>query len=254
MNSPFGWPGGKKNLVKRILPLLPPHHIYVEPFCGSAKLLFAKERSDREVISDANGDLINFFEVAKHRPSALAQEFHTALCHPQQFKSLRQTPPPRDEVKRAFQFLYLTHFSFGSKGEHFGGPRDFLPNKRIELIGAKLYATAERLSKVVIECSGYEEIIQKYDSPQTVFYCDPPYFDFGRNGRYEAFGPDKLDGLFELLANIKGKFLMSEENHHEVVKRVKDRSFVSRRIHTTYSLAAKNSLETTELLISNFAL
>ncbi|HEV7522152.1 MAG TPA: DNA adenine methylase, partial [Candidatus Angelobacter sp.] len=53
MNSPIGWPGGKRRLVKRLLSFLPKHTTYVEPFCGSAKLLFAKDPSAREVMSDA---------------------------------------------------------------------------------------------------------------------------------------------------------------------------------------------------------
>jgi DNA adenine methylase len=168
---------------------------------------------------------------------------------------LRDTRPGKDEVQRAFRFLYLTYFSFGAMGRSFAGPHDFLPCKRIELIAGKLHATAERLRNVVIECSDYAEIICKYDTPETVFYCDPPYFDFSANGRYQAFGAAKLDELFELLGNIKGKFLMSEENHREVTKRVRHRSFQSRILHTTYCLAAKNNTQhTTELLISNFTI
>ena len=255
MNSPFAWPGGKRNLVKRLLPLLPAHRIYVEPFCGSAKLLFAKKPSEREVISDANGELINFFQVAKHRPSALAQEFHTALCHPKMFSDLRRSRAARNEVERAFRFLYLTQFSFGAKGEHFAGHRDFAPNRRLDLISTKLTAAAERLRNVVIECADYAEIIRKYDTPQTLFYCDPPYVDFVGNARYEPFGEEKLDALFDLLAKIKGKFLLSEENHQEVARRVNARAFISRRMQTTYSMNARSTtLRKTELLIANYAI
>ena len=37
------WIGGKRRLVKHILPMFPAHLCYVEPFCGAAALYFAKE-------------------------------------------------------------------------------------------------------------------------------------------------------------------------------------------------------------------
>jgi len=40
----FGYIGGKYYLIPLILELIPEHNVYVEPFCGSAKLLFAKNQ------------------------------------------------------------------------------------------------------------------------------------------------------------------------------------------------------------------
>jgi DNA adenine methylase len=120
MQSPICWPGGKRNLIKRILPLIPEHRIYVEPFCGSAKLFFAKEPSKYEVISDTNGELINFFLVLKYRASALAEKLHSAIAHPHYFAKLKSENKIDDEVDRAFHFAYLNGLSFSGKGEHFG--------------------------------------------------------------------------------------------------------------------------------------
>jgi len=36
----FKYVGGKHFLLKHLLPLIPQHKVYVEPFCGSAKLFF----------------------------------------------------------------------------------------------------------------------------------------------------------------------------------------------------------------------
>src|SRR4051812_38756618 len=69
MNALFAWPGGKQQLKRQLMAVIPPHKAYVEVFCGSAKLLFAKKPSHWEIINDFNGDLINFFRVVRHRPA-----------------------------------------------------------------------------------------------------------------------------------------------------------------------------------------
>jgi DNA adenine methylase len=257
MNSPLGWPGGKKNLVKRLIPLLPEHAIYVEPFCGSAKLLFAKEPSGREVINDVNAELMNFFLVAKHRPSALAEKFSETTVHPELFKHLRFASSPEDEVERAFRFAYLNFWSFGKKGEHFHhlAHRAARARKRIDLVGDLLKHTSERLQNVVIECADYARIIDKYDSPETLFYCDPPYVNFKRLARYVAFSGEQLQALFDCLKGIRGRFLMSEEFCSQVLRRTQEAGFTSRRIRTTYQLSSfGNGQRKVELLIANFAL
>lgn len=257
MNSPIGWPGGKRALVKRILALLPQHKTYVEPFCGSAKLLFSKEPSEHEVISDTNGDLINFFLVAKYRPAALAAQFSSAIAHPQWFRELRRSSQPahEDEVTRAFRFAYLNVCSFGAKGEHFAKPAPERAARRVlSLIPKQLAKVSGRLGRVGIEQSEYAEVVEKYDSAQTLFYCDPPYVDFASNGRYKPFSAEQFEKMFTQLAAIKGKFLMSMEDAPLVLATIRGREFCVKRIETVYTLAAKSAKKRVELLISNFQL
>src|SRR5260370_1335015 len=107
MNSPFAWPGGKRNLKKTLLSLIPEHDIYVEVFAGSAKLLFAKPQSRCEVMNDLNGDVTNFFRVAKHRPAALAEMFDHEIVHAERFKDLRRKIDLEDELHPAQLFASL---------------------------------------------------------------------------------------------------------------------------------------------------
>jgi DNA adenine methylase len=116
--SPFAWPGGKRALKKTLLGLVPPHRVYVEVFAGSAKLLFAKEPSPREILNDLNGEVTNFFRVAKHRPAALAEMFERETIHAGRFRELLAADS-HDELERALRFAYLAWYSYGSKGQHF---------------------------------------------------------------------------------------------------------------------------------------
>lgn len=69
-----------------------------------------------------------------------------------------------------------------------------------------------KLNKVKsFECLDFEKHIQKYDSKQTLFYCDPPYF--GTESKYyrgkEHFGIEGHKRLSKILNNIEGKFILS---------------------------------------------
>lgn len=56
------WPGGKSAELERILPLVPPHARFHEPFVGGGALFFHLE-PDAGHISDVNGSLIGFYRA-----------------------------------------------------------------------------------------------------------------------------------------------------------------------------------------------
>ncbi len=62
----LSWLGGKSLLADKIVPLMPPHHCYVEVFAGAAWLLFKKPESRVEVINDINLDLVTLYRVVKN--------------------------------------------------------------------------------------------------------------------------------------------------------------------------------------------
>jgi len=75
-----------------------------------------------------------------------------------------------------------------------------------------LPAIAQRLLRVQIEHAPAIEVIQRYDSPETLFYCDPPYIHSSR-GDSNAYAYEMTDNehreLAEVLRNIKGKVALS---------------------------------------------
>ena len=70
----WGSPAGKKRLADRLVAMLPAHKIYVEPFAGSAAVLFAKEPSEVEVINDADLEIADAYRLIKKlTPEGLAR-------------------------------------------------------------------------------------------------------------------------------------------------------------------------------------
>jgi len=255
MNSPFAWPGGKRALKSTLLRLIPEHTIYAEVFAGSAKLLSAKEPSRHEVINDLNGDVINFFRVAKHRPAELAERLELECIHAGRFRELRAEAPNRDEIERALRFAYLVWYSFSAKGEHFARTSVKSPKRKktLDTVREVLRATAERLAGVQIEQRDFAEILTRYDGKGTFFYLDPPYVAFQPNGRYEPLDQARRAEMFTTLAKLKGSFLMSFDDHAEVRRLAARHRFRIAKVGVVYTMsggaAAKSS---PELLIANY--
>ena len=73
-----------------------------------------------------------------------------------------------------------------------------------------------RLQGVHIECLDWAAFIPRYDRPFTLFYIDPPYWgheaDYGRG----LFARGDFARLAEVLRGIKGRFILSLNDHPEV--------------------------------------
>lgn len=79
MKTPVTYYGGKQQMARHIVPLLPVHNLYCEPFCGGAAIFFAKERSNVEVFNDTNREQINFYQVVKNEFGLLEREIQISL-------------------------------------------------------------------------------------------------------------------------------------------------------------------------------
>ena len=71
----FGWYGSKARIAARISALMAdiPHRVYLEPYAGSAAVLFRKPRVPVEIINDVDGQVVNFFRVLRDHPAELAR-------------------------------------------------------------------------------------------------------------------------------------------------------------------------------------
>lgn len=206
MNSFLSWIGGKKLLRKTITQEFPSDYKkYVEVFGGAGWVLFHQERKAQEVYNDFNSDLVNLFKCVKYHAEELQKELSFVLNSRvlfEEYMSQLQSEGLTD-IQRAARFFILIKTSYGSKGTHYGAVKRNLENLKQYLSEIQV-----RLNSVVIENKSYEDILDKYDSKDTLFYLDPPYY---KAEKYYSsnFGVEQHRHLNELLCNVEGKFILS---------------------------------------------
>jgi DNA adenine methylase len=88
--TPITYYGGKQKMLPYILPLIPEHKIYIEPFFGGGAVFWAKEPAKIEFINDSNSEVINFYRVLKFRFPELKKEIEATLHSEFQQKQARQ--------------------------------------------------------------------------------------------------------------------------------------------------------------------
>lgn len=203
------WQGGKRWLVKELLPLIPEHKMYVELFCGGGALLCAKQPSAGEVINDRNSELVNLYRIVKFHLTALFEELDWCLNSRQEFNDFKEQRGLTD-IQRAARWLMRMKNGFGGAADYFGRSRTpggaAFSSKEGRM--ALLRAFNRRLDKVVIENLDWSECIEMYDSKTAVFFCDPPYTT--GEASYGAWSIDDLAHFRETgLDRMRGTWILT---------------------------------------------
>jgi len=257
MKTPITYYGGKQRMVSRILPLIPDHTLYCEPFAGGAAVFFAKPKSKAEVINDTSGEVVNFYKVCVSRFPELQKLIHATphsrLLHREAAEILKHSNQ-YDELKRAWAFWVQTNMSFSST--IFGGyafeRRGNTVSKKIS--GKRLAFTDEirqRLELVDIECEDALRIIKYRDAPHTFFYIDPPYFN-SNMGHYKGYSLKDFENLLKALSSIKGKFLLSSYPSEALSRYSKKNGWQAIATTSKVAVTSRTNRSKTEVLTANY--
>lgn len=249
IRSPWFSPAGKKQLVKQLVPLIPDHHTYVEPFIGSGAVFFGKARTPREVINDLNPKISQAFTDLKGLTSSELADLQGRKWVGKRslyLKLLKSEPQSR--VDRLYKFMYVSIFSYGHKwGAGFNpgaeGQRTGLANR--------LPDANERMRGVIVRNGTYVPLMRQFDGPRSFFFLDPPYAGTNVN-----VGESKFDEVEfrKILDGLSGRFLVT----YGTTGKLKTAGFRVKRITPPRSIrhmrgAAKHTTLPT-LLISNYSL
>jgi DNA adenine methylase len=214
LRTPITYYGGKQKLISTIIPLIPQHTLYCEPFIGGAAVFFGKEPSKVEVINDTNKEIVNFYQVCKNRLVDLQllvrATLHSRDLHDDAFVVYNK-PHLHDEVRRAWAVWVLSTQSFSANLDNSWGYDKKKATTSIKIQNRKNEFTEDlaiRLQNAQIECADALYIIERRDGLDSFFYCDPPYFN-SNLGHYNGYSEQDFENLLKLLSSIKGKFLLS---------------------------------------------
>lgn len=209
--------GSKWKIGKWIASQFPPHTVYVEPFAGSCAMFLRKPPSPVEILNDLDGDVVNFFDQLRNNTEALLRAIRYTPYSRAEW--LRSFDVSRSGLERARRFYVRCWQSFGGNDYRITGWRSSTdPAHRMASGFARMdgleFAAAAML-RVQWQCAPATEIIEKYDSPETLFYMDPPYLmktrSQGRSRRRYVHEMNDHDhkALAEALTNIRGMAVLS---------------------------------------------
>lgn len=220
----FGWYGGKFNHLDWLLPLLPDCHHYCEPFGGSAAVILNRDPSSVETYNDIDGEVVNFFKVLRNQKEELIEAIGlTPFSREELYFALSDEDESLPNLERARRFFIRARQSRTGLAQtaSLGRWANCINTSRAGMAGAvsrwlgsveSLPQIALRLLRVQIENRPAIELIPLYDSPGTLFYCDPPYMHTtrGDNKAYSfEMDEESYHQLAEILKNCKGKVAIS---------------------------------------------
>ncbi len=215
LKTPIKHYGGQSRIISDILPLLPPHHLYNEPFVRDAALLFAKEPAPINVINDRNGELVNFYRTVVSDFDALLAEIGKTLHSREQTevaKFIYSHPAYFSNVQRAWAVWAMSKLCFmNALDSTFSYSRTGKNQVASRVMNEKAYFRLdlkELLEKCTIEQDDPIHIVRRYDSSKAFHYLVPPLEN--------SDDAQQLNELLEVLTTLRGKFMLVVDAHPRV--------------------------------------
>lgn len=262
LKTPISYYGGKQNLVTTILPLIPKHTTYIEPFVGGGAIFWSKKPSEVEIINDYNRELINFYECVQNSFVDLEKMVRISL-HSRSLHAdatvVYDNPHMFNKIKRAWAVWVLSAQSFSSMLDGSWG-YDKIKGTTSQKIANKRDSFTEdlavRIQNVQIENTDALRIINSRDYKDAFIYCDPPYFN-SDCGHYDGYSKQDFENLLQALSDIDGKFLMSSYPSDILQEYTKQNKWFTKSIEQKVSVAnatSKPGKKKIEVLTANYDL
>ncbi len=219
----FGWYGGKFSHLDWLLPFLPKCNHYCEPFAGSGAVLLNRAPSPVETYNDLDGEVVNFFRVLRQQKNDLIEAISFTPFSREEFALSCEIDPSLRELERARRFFVRARqvrtglaqkASLGRWANCKNTSRSGMSGVVSRWLGGieNLEFIADRLLRVQIENRPAIEAIEIYDSPETLFCCDPPYIHETR-GDTSSYGFEMQDidhvALSKTLNKVDGMVAIS---------------------------------------------
>lgn len=219
--SAIKYVGGKSRRVSHYLSLFPKHKVFVSLFAGGCSVELFKPASQLEVINDFHSELTNALIAIRERKEELIRKLKDIPYSEVEFKRMVETNPT-DELEKAVKYIYLSRTAFNGAGSPNVSGFSLPSGKSVKNCSKyyqnaidRIYVMGERMRDWVILNRSFEDVIERFDSEETLFFADPPYWNKERyyNGGFSAEDHFRLN---ELAKKIKGKIIIAYDYHDEI--------------------------------------
>jgi len=181
----FGWYGGKYSHLDWLLPLLPPATHFCDVFGGSAAVLLNRAPSPVETYNDLDSEVVNFFRVLRGDKERLAEAIGLTPFSREELALASRREEGLTDLERARRFFVCARQVRTGLAQKASAGRwaHCLLTSRAGMAGAvsrwlgsveDLSEIAQRLLRVQIENAPALEVLRRYDSEDTLFYCLAP--------------------------------------------------------------------------------
>ena len=223
--------GGKFELSRKLVPMIPHHHRYIEMFAGGLSMFFRKKKVEWNVVNDLDKNVVNLYTV-------LAEKFDEFVWHVQWYVKSRALHEILKEYinntkvtdipdpKRAARYYYLVRCSFNNNPQS-----TFSKNSgdwNTDSLLKDLKHSRKYLNDILIENLDFRALVDRY-APRSgdFWYLDPPYMIASiRNDYYiHTFKEEDhvdLKGLCDLMNTNGASFMISYDDKPEVHELYKD--------------------------------
>src|SRR5690606_27833005 len=177
-----------------------------------------------EVYNDIDSNVVTLFRVLRDYPDELRRALELTPYSREEDVRCLGPLDGLDDVEKARRLVVRYRQTFGGAGQTApavqwsyavtAGGRGMARavSASLSTIDAVLPAVVERFGSVQVEHLPWQELIRRYDTPETLFYCDPPYLLSTRNGHvgyeYEMTVEEHRE-LAEALNSVKGHVVLS---------------------------------------------
>lgn len=253
--------GGDQRLAHVLLPIveLIHHSIYVEVFAGGCALFFAKARHYgnshyyREVLNDTNQLVYRTYKAAIEQPDELqrrldltphSHDFYrdakTICKHQGDFEDLDVAVATIINCRQSFANKMGNGWACSLKSTNHPRAWNAYKGSLSQILG--------RLSTAYIDNVDAIYCIKKWDTPDTLFYCDPPFLGTDQ-GYYSGYTEQQYQELCSALDDCTGSYILQNYPQEIVPKSATE----IRRAETTVSASrsTNNDRRTTMLWIKN---
>ncbi len=204
VNQLIAYPGSKVTLAPWHVALMPKTKYYVSVFGGTAaEFMFRRPGASIEIYNDIDEDLHNMWSVIRNPKTCrlLSRMLLATENGRKQFDECRQALNDPDSVRRAWAYMMLGNCGYPASPVRTRSW--YSPNRHSWYnLPRHLRWWCDRMRRVQVEHKDWRILVDKFNRPDALLYCDPPYHHDERRSttlyRNELTNEDHIDLLCRL--------------------------------------------------------